>query len=330
MHTTRKAKTRYLDNVIDGLVSMFLLLSVGSVVLMVGYIAVGLSRSHLMRDEKIVRDTTEMDAQGRITKTTRVVENAPTTSVKDLLTLLSSVLLFAGFSATVYQLRQSQKQQRDIEDWKRKDFESARLQQFQVENWKRAEFVGNELRVFSKDQAVVNMKRLLEAMDAEYDALVMLDMAMKEGQEQKRIEVRVDKQTMANGFTPDPGPFVDVNTGAVLADKLQQTPLENKIAYELDGFCVYLIGFGKLIRDGILSKKDLDPYLKYWLGIMLDPPEEASGIAATRTRAKHVRRALHSYLRNYYPTESIFIADVLDKNIKDTPLSPDADEAGNA
>ncbi len=42
-----------------------------------------------MRDEKVQKDTTEMDAQGRVLKTTRVIESAPANNVKDMLTLLS-------------------------------------------------------------------------------------------------------------------------------------------------------------------------------------------------------------------------------------------------
>ncbi len=301
-----ESKPGYFSSAIDVLTTLFFVVSLAAVIGIGGYVAVELQRSHLMRDEKIQKDTTEMDAQGRVLKTTRVIESAPANNVKDMLTLLSSVLLFAGFAATIYQLRQSQKQQ------------------LTVENWKRTEFVANELRVFSQDQSVVNIKRLLEAMDAEYDALILLDMAPKEGEEQKRIEVRIDKQSLANGFTPDPGPFIDVNTGAVLKEKTKLTTIENKIAYELDGFCTYLIGFRKLIRDEILTMKDLDPYLKYWFGVIAEPPDEASTVEATRAKARNIRNALHTYFRNYYPEECKFIVGILNRKIEDTPFAPDA------
>jgi hypothetical protein len=149
---------------------------------------------------------------------------------------------------------------------------------------------------------------------------VLLEIAPEKGGAVKQEEHPISKQELMNGLTPDPGPFYDVDTGEQL-DKTRQTPLENKIAYELDEYLTYMVNFRKLLRDGLLTTKDLEPYLNYWFDVILEPQEEASQNPQTVERAKRIRAALHAYLRNYYTHECRFIAGILERPLEKTPLA---------
>src|SRR5437879_13601318 len=123
---------------------------------------------------------------------------------------------------------------------------------------------------------------------------------------------------------PDPGPFSDVESGAEVPNKVSHTPLENKIAFEFDGFCTYLIGFRKLIRDEMLTIEDLNPHLRWWFEVIVGPHEGASPDPTTIAQAAVIRAQLHAYLKDYYPSECVFIAHVLAMKLEDTPFGSHA------
>jgi hypothetical protein len=270
------------------------------------FLGVNIYRSDLMKNNVVRKSEQEKDANGKVVRSTVTEETSNVSNVKEMFPLVETSLVFAGFAATVYQLR------------------AGRRQQQQADDWKRAEFITNELRLFSKDRSVVNCKRMLEAIDAEYDPRLLLDIAPEKGGPVKQEERPVTKQELMNGLTPDPGPFYDVNSGELLKDKVRQTPVENKIAYELDEYFTYVVNFNKLLRDGMLTAPDLHPHLNYWFSLILAPQEEASHVTQTAEQAKRIRSALHSYLKNYYPSECRFIAQVLKIPLEGTPLAPPA------
>jgi hypothetical protein len=280
-----------------------LCLALAVVVTLSIFLGVNIYRSDLMKNNVVRKSEQERDSHGKLVRSTVTEETSNVSNVKEMFPLVETSLVFAGFAATVYQLR------------------AGRRQQQQADDWKRAEFVTNELRLFSKDRSVVNCKRMLEAIDADYDPRLLLEISPDEGGPVKQEERPVTKQELMNGLTPDPGPFYDVNSGELLKDKVRQTPLENKIAYELDEYFTYMVNFRKLLRDGMLTPPDLHPHLNYWFKVMLASQEEASHVAQTAEQAKRIRAALHSYLKNYYPSECRFIAQVLKVRLEDTPLA---------
>ena len=240
---------------------------------------------HLSDNNSITKKFT-IDNDGN---TTGETDTSNVQNVREMFPLVEAFAILLGVVLTAKQLKLTREQQRRSDDWKR------------------TEFVTNEIRIFSCDRSVINFKALLEGIDAEYEPRLLFDIPDVKG-DLKRRELAVSKQELLNGLTPDPGPFKNVHTGKEIPpeQKKSQTPVENKIAYTVDEFLIYIINLQKLVNNDVLTIADLYPHLNHWFRLIMGS-DEASEDDRTRFQAHLIRSALHDYITSYFYREWEFM-----------------------
>ena len=161
---------------------------------------------------------------------------------------LNSLVLFAGFGFTVWQiLRASKSRHMD-------------------EEGKALHLVWNRFRKFSWDDHVVSVKRILEAIEAGYAPEIISDRdGSKDWISLSRIQLR-------NGLTSDKkreddGGFFVSTTFGKGPKKVHRRhgSYENAVAYSIDGFCIHMMEMEMITKGKHEMLEDFQVLVRYWM-----------------------------------------------------------------
>jgi hypothetical protein len=139
--------------------------------------------------------------------------------------------------------------------------------------WKRNEFVAKEIKEFTSDKMVRNTMFMLDWGER------YIELFPDKPNYDDRI-AKVDRQVLKlalqyHGFrTKDQG-------------KDRFTSIEVAIRDNFDHFLSYLERFEQFIKAGLITAKELEPYLKYWISTIAENMED------------DVRNAIYHYINQY-------------------------------
>jgi len=145
-------------------------------------------------------------------------------------------------------------------------------QYVKAEKWKRAEFLAREMKEFFSDVTIQNVLTMIDWSPRRVNLFLSTD-----PDRQKYPLVTRPLQVTAllphTFLTKDRGSDAESSSGgsddAIEAvnwkDKMKYSSREARIRDSYDRFFDGLERFGGYVKSGLLSRKELDPYLRYWI-----------------------------------------------------------------
>lgn len=141
------------------------------------------------------------------------------------------------------------------------------------QTWKRNEFVANEIKVFTSDSMVRNAMYILD-WGSRYIQL------FPDKENYNDRFVKVDRQILKKALQ-----YHDLR---IKEDgKERFTTTEVAIRDTFDHFLSYFERFNQFIEAGLLTKKELQPYLIYWINSISNDMEEDA------------RNVIYHYIKSY-------------------------------
>lgn len=177
-----------------------------------------------------------------------------------------------------------------------------------AEPWKRAEFVASAMKTFDDDRDARVVKKLVDYSRARVNLFHELT-------SERPVYEEITRSIQTGALLPHPireddprfgrqeGAGADV--GAAESDPVkggaaQYSPTEVAIRDAYDAFLGHLERFGSWIETGLVTKEELEPYLRYWIDVIALMPERRhrTSVGTSEDRATW-RLTLFTYVDVY-------------------------------
>jgi len=149
----------------------------------------------------------------------------------------------------------------------------AGLKQYRhTQRWKRAEFVAKEIKEFKSDPAIHNALLMMDWNER------YIDLFPQETESAKRYALVTDT-LLAHALAPLPD-----KSAARLHEEYKNEEIAIRAAF--DRLFDALERFEYFIQSGLVSRREFDPYLRYWIDLLGDrawtrkPPEVLDNLRA--------------------------------------------------